>query len=207
MPRLPYPDPTTLSPQVQTMLRDRLPLNIYRILGNAPTIMPGWFALGRGILYESELDPALRELVVLRVGHLSHCAYEVHQHRRLAASIGLSAEKIAGTEHGAHADLHADLYDERELLVLRMTEQLVLKVKADSNLFATAVAKLGAQQTMELMVVVGFYMMAARIMENTEIEIEAGGGPSVEEAQRLRAEVAARIAREAAAAHGTTDKA
>ena len=201
MPRLPYPDPTTLSPQVQTMLRDRLPLNIYRILGNAPTIMPGWFALGRGILYESDLDPALRELAVLRVGYLSHCAYEVHQHRRLAASIGLSAEKIAATERSADPGI----YDERELLVLRMTEQLVLKVKADSDLFAATVAKLGAQQTMELMVVVGFYMMAARIMENTEIEIEAGGGPSVEEAKRLRAEVAARIAREAAAANGPHD--
>lgn len=196
MPRLPYPDPAQLSPQVRKMLEDRLPLNFFRMLGHAPTFMPGWFTLGRGILFEAELPPELRELAILKVGTLSRCAYETHQHRRVAATVGLSPEKIAGAEQGADPAV----FDAREQQVLRFTEQVVLKVKADKDVFDATVAMLGQRQTMELMITIGFYMMAARLMENIEVDLEAGGGPSLEEARQMRAKVAAKVAQEAAEA-------
>jgi len=194
MPRLPYPDPAKLTPEARQMLEDRLPLNFFKMLGHAPSFMPGWFTLGRGILYQAELPPELRELAILRVGSLSNCAYEGHQHRRLAATIGLSPEKIAGAEK----DADPAVFDKREQAVLRFTEQVVTKVKADKDVFDAVVAELGERQAMELMITIGFYMMAARLMENTEVDLEAGGGPSLEEAKRLRDRVAAKVAQEAA---------
>ncbi len=194
MPRLPYPDPDKLTPQVRQMLEDRLPLNFFKMLGHAPSFMPGWFTLGRGILYEAELDPALRELAIIKVGSLCNCEYELHQHRRLAASIGLPAEKIAA----ATGDPGSSVFDKREQIVLLFAEQLVRQVKAEHDVFTAAVAELGQRQVMELMITVGFYMMAARIMENTEVDLEAGGGPSLEEARRLREKVKAKIAQSAA---------
>lgn len=166
---------------MRQLLDERLPLNIYRMLAHAPALMPGWMELGRRILYQCRLEPRLRELAILRVGHLSGSAYEVHQHRKIAITVGLSAEKIAGTEREADAKI----YDDREVLVLRMAEQVVRKVKADDALFAAVVAALGNEQTMELLITIGFYMMAARIMENTQIEIETAGGPSMQEVGRF----------------------
>ena len=84
--------------------------------------------------------------------------------------------------------------------MLRFTEQVVLKVKADKDVFDATVAMLGERQTMELMITIGFYMMAARLMENIEVDLEAGGGPSLEEARQMRAKVAAKVAQEAAEA-------
>lgn len=46
-----------------------------------------------------ELDPLLREVVILRIGFLSKASYEVHQHKRVARKVGMSDEKIAALEH------------------------------------------------------------------------------------------------------------
>ena len=105
VPRLPYLDRADLSPEVAA-LWDRRPLNLYRIIAHARTAAPGFLALGRALLTESELDPKLRELVILRVGAISHASYEIYQHKRLARSVGLSDDEIAAAirERSAFVD-------------------------------------------------------------------------------------------------------
>ncbi|MGE0802736.1 MAG: carboxymuconolactone decarboxylase family protein [Lautropia sp.] len=162
---------------MQALLDARPPRNVFRMLAHAPGYMPGLMKLTGAILYASKLPPRLRELAVLRVGYLCGSHYEVRQHHRIAAAIGLSEAQIAGTAH----DADATLYSGEELLVLRMAEQLVRRVKADDDLFAATVAALGAEQTMELMVIIGVYVMLAQVLENTGVQLEAGSGPSQED--------------------------
>jgi hypothetical protein len=71
------------------------------------------------------------------------------------------------------------------LLVLRMTEQVVRKVKADDELFAAVTAALGHELTMELLVVIGLYVMLAQVLENTEVALEEGGGPSQQDVRKI----------------------
>jgi alkylhydroperoxidase family enzyme len=52
-------------------------LNIYRMLANSENGMKGFVRMGNALLHRCELDPALRELAILRVGRLSRAAYEV----------------------------------------------------------------------------------------------------------------------------------
>ena len=144
------------------------------MMAHAPSLMPGIMELTGAILYRSKLSPVLRELVILRVGHLCGSSYEVHQHRKISAAIGLSQEKIDGTAR----DADPKLYQGRELLVVRMTEQVVRKVKADDALFADAAAELGNELLMELLVIIGLYVMLAQVLENAEVEVEDGDGPS-----------------------------
>lgn len=174
MSRMPYPDPKDVPAPVQALLDARPPRNVFRMMAHAPSLMPGIMELTGAILYRSKLSPELRELAILRVGHLCGSAYEVHQHRKISAAIGLSQEKIDGTAR----DAEAKLYRGRELLVLRMTEQVVRKVKADDALFAEAARELGNEVLMELLVVIGLYVMLAQVLENAQVELEEGGGPS-----------------------------
>ena len=89
---------TPLIPQdpdaLKQLLDSRPPYNIYRILANAPTALPGFVQLAGALLTQSELDPQLREMVILRVG--AHCRsdYEMHQHLRLARHVGVSEARI-----------------------------------------------------------------------------------------------------------------
>src|SRR5437016_7942057 len=93
VPRLRYLDRASLPPEIGK-LWDRRPLNLYRVISHATTAAPGFLALGRALLTESDLDPKLRELVILRVGAISNANYEIYQHKRVAQSVGLTEEQI-----------------------------------------------------------------------------------------------------------------
>ena len=160
---------------------DGRPLNIFGVLGHHPKLLKRFNLLGGFILNKGLIPERERELVILRVGHLCGSSYEVHQHRKISAAIGLSQEKIDGTAR----DADPKLYQGRELLVVRMTEQVVRKVKADDELFAAAVAALGHERTMELLIVIGLYVMLAQVLENAEVALEEGGGPSQQDVQKI----------------------
>ena len=181
MTRLPYPDPDQLPEEVRAILAKRPPRNVFRMLSHAPALVPGLMELTGAILYRAKLEPSLRELAVLRVGHLCGSSYEVTQHRKIGQAVGLAPEKIDGTA----CDADPALYSERELLVLRMAEQVVRKVKADDALFAAMVKELGSEKTMELLIIIGTYVLLAQVLENTEVELEADGKASQDDSDRI----------------------
>jgi len=85
-------------PEFAALMSARRPLNIYRMLPHAGPAGQGFLKLGGALLRENALDAQLREVAILRVGHLSKASYEVHQHRR-----GLEV----GAELGDGVRLHA----------------------------------------------------------------------------------------------------
>lgn len=176
-----YPDPDDVPPAVQALLDARPPRNIFRMLAHAPALLPGIMELTGAMLYKAKLDPLSRELAILRVGHLCGSLYEVHQHEKIARAVGLAPEKIAGTANEADPKV----YDGRELLVLRMAEQLVRKVKADDDLFAATLDAFGNERTMELLIVIGSYVMLAQVLENAGVAPEAGNGPSQQDVEKI----------------------
>ena len=50
----------------------------------------GWLPFGAYLLYVGKLPRKDAEVVILRVGHLRDCEYELQQHRRLASTRGLA---------------------------------------------------------------------------------------------------------------------
>ena len=151
MPRIPFADPAVLTPEFQRLLAVKHPLNLYRMLPRlGPTASSGFIALGGAMLRDGKLDPVLREVAILRVGHISKAKYEVHQHTRIGAK-GLTPQ---------------------ETLVIRYTDDVVANVKASDALFDEVVKTFGEDQAAELTTVIGFYMMVCRFLENMEIPIE-----------------------------------
>jgi alkylhydroperoxidase family enzyme len=115
-PRLPYPD-APATPGV---------LNIERMFGHIPPdLAAGFGAFSQAIIAGTTLDPLLRELAILRVGHLSHSAYEVHQHNAFARYLGMPAEKIAAIAAGPGEAV----FDAQERAVLTFVDELVRQVR------------------------------------------------------------------------------
>lgn len=172
MARIPYYDLSQASPIVAEAMKDRRPLNIYRAIAHGEQTAVSFLALGRSILTTSEIDAKLRELVVLRVSALSGSAYEVIQHRKLAAKAGVSAEKIEAVLAEPAEAVKADLFDDLEQAVLRFTDSVVRDVKAPEAVFKGVAERISNRQLVELLMTIGFYMLAGRISENLEIDIE-----------------------------------
>ena len=90
-------------------------LNLYRMLLNAPALAESWFNHSNAIRWKTTLDGRLREIVIIRMGHLAGCGYVLRQHvPALALADGLTVE-----ECNALADWRASkLFSERERAAL-----------------------------------------------------------------------------------------
>ncbi|MDO8837945.1 MAG: carboxymuconolactone decarboxylase family protein [Parvibaculum sp.] len=168
MARIPYPDPATLAPEARA-LRETLPqLNIFKMIsGSGPSFLP-FMALVNAYLNDGLLDTELRELVILRVGHLCGSAYEQHQHRRVSRMIGMTEARIEAASNA----LPSPHLSETENAVLAFTDDQVANVKADARLFAAAHAALGDAAMQELVIIIGIYLLVCRYLETFEIELE-----------------------------------
>lgn len=172
MARIPYFDLATASAEFAELVKSRPPLNIYRMIAHGGNTATGFLALGSAILTKSDIDPTLRELVILRVGALCGSSYEVFQHRRVAASVGVPAEKIEAVLADPKTPVSPELFTELESVVLQFTDSVVREVKAPEHLFNQVAQRLPHQQLVELMMTIGFYMLVSRLLENLEVDLE-----------------------------------
>src|SRR5207247_2092978 len=55
-------------------------LNVYRLLLNSPVLAGTWFEHVSAVRWRTELDGLTRELVIIRIGHLTRVKYVLAQH-------------------------------------------------------------------------------------------------------------------------------
>lgn len=170
MPRLDYPDLDTLHPKVREAL-DALPakLNIFKISTLAERNFEPMMRLGGTILARQNLAGNLRELAILRVARLSNAEYEWVQHVPIAELTGCTKEQIEALNRD---DASAACFDEKERALLAFTDEVVKNVRPSDAALAECKKHLPDREVMELTVAIGFYMLMARIMEVSGIEVE-----------------------------------
>jgi len=168
MAKVDFPDMNTLPEKVHKLLEREPQLNIFKTMAHTENIAVAFARLGFQINANGELDPLLREIAILRVGFISGAGYEVHHHKRICKSYGMSDEKIVAIENNKDSPLFNDL----EKKVIDFTDQIVSNVKADQEIFSALNRELTLRQVMELVITIGFYMMVCRFLENYEVDIE-----------------------------------
>lgn len=173
MARIPYFDLDQASPSIKDLVSSRPPLNIYRMVAHGGPTAEGFLTLGSALLRRSDLNPQLRELVILRVGALCGAAYEVFQHRRVAAHEGVPTEKIEAVLSRTDTEPDSEIFTHLEMDALRYTDAVVRHVKAPVELFRALEVSLSPKQLVEMTTLVGFYMLVCRLLENFEVDIES----------------------------------
>ena len=181
MARLPYVDPEAVSPEVRDALGRVPPLNIFRMMANAQSAFRPWLRWGAALLGDLELDPLLRELAILRVARLTpHAEYEWVQHVGIAKAVGATDAQIAALERD---DAEADAFTPAERLVLAFTTEVVRDARASDATLAALGEALTAREIVELLMVIGQYMMVARVMATTRMELDEPVDPAALEAR------------------------
>ena len=171
MARIPYADPDKMDDKTRQLLERLAPLNIFRMMANAPGLVRPFVDLGGAFLFDGKLDPVTRECAILRVGYLSGAIYETAQHEKIGRDLGMTEALIEAVKVGATAD--ALTYEQR--LTLAFVDDLVANVRASDATFAPVLAHFGAEKTQELTLVTGYYMMVCRFLETFDVDIEDGG--------------------------------
>jgi alkylhydroperoxidase family enzyme len=183
MARIPYPDLTAAPEDVRTLAAGLPPLNIFRMLPHVPTFMRGFGQLGTAILGHAALDARLRELIILRVGRCSPAPYEWQQHVPIGRACGVSADEIAALERG---EIDAACFEERARTVLQFTDELLAAPRASDGMLAAMRRLFSDREVCEATLTVGFYMMVARFLETTGVDLEAAGAEPVDVMKRIK---------------------
>lgn len=165
---IPYPDPASLPPANRALLEKLPSINIFRMLAGSGACFPPFMDFLNSYINEGALDPELRELVILRIGHLCGSSYELFQHERVSRMIGMSEERIKA----AAGPMPSPLYSEAENAAVALADNLFAQTKADAALVERARQHVGDMGLQQLILVAGFYMLVSRYLETLEIEIE-----------------------------------
>jgi 4-carboxymuconolactone decarboxylase len=168
MPRIPYPDPESLPDEDRLFLADLPQLNISRLLAGSPSMFRPMTRLFSAYLSDGLLDPEVREIVILRVGHLCASEYEVVSHERVAKLIEMSPEKIAGLALGREQSA----FSEMERIVIRFVDEIVQDGGASEEAFAALAEHMSSAEMIEVTAVAGVYVMVAQICATFDIEVE-----------------------------------
>jgi alkylhydroperoxidase family enzyme len=145
-------------------------LNLSRVLGHAVTMQPGISLAVQGMMSGIELPPLERQICVLAVLHLDRGEYEWAQHMQVSKTMGIPDEKVAAIANDRFGD---PIFNDREKALLAFTRQVVKTVRVDDFVFNAVSAFYSPRQIVELIHVIGLYMLFVRVSEVAELEIDA----------------------------------
>jgi 4-carboxymuconolactone decarboxylase len=128
-----------------------------------PELTRAYLGFSFYLLRRSTLEPRLRELAVLRVAHLSACAYEWDEHVAIGQRAGLSLEDIDALQRGEAAD-------DVDRLVLTAVDELVEQTKMSDATWAALGQHLGKRQLMDFVFTVGGYQLLAMALNTFGVE-------------------------------------
>lgn len=164
--RMPYPGDAPADPAGPQVGGRRL--NLDRMLDYLPaSIKQSFRASGVALLRDGRLDPALREMAIVRTGWLSRCVYEVYHHAPAALKAGLPRAVLDSLSTAHPAGLSAP-----QAAVVRFVDELCREASPSDTALRELRRHLADADVVELILVVGLYMTTARVVNTTGIAPE-----------------------------------
>ena len=148
-------------------------LNLFRALLNSPKAAEAVAGLGEYLRYGSSLDPAARETAILSVAKETGNAYEWAHHEPEARRAGVSDEAIESIRSGrGPMGIPA-----KEGIFVQAARELVRNGALTDRTFQAIEHLLGPQQTVDLIVLVGYYSLLNMVLSTLEVELDADKQP------------------------------
>jgi 4-carboxymuconolactone decarboxylase len=129
------------------------------------------------MLSDTRVPHTLKELAILTIARQYTAQYEWGVHVRRALRLGLDEAVIDAIRHNRRPDFR----DADEELVYDMTNELVADRRLGDDHYARAVAALGEAALVELVALIGFYMMVAILLVSYQVELPDGIAETMDE--------------------------
>ncbi len=168
MARVPYLEKSDLPPEHQDILARPIALN--RAMANSPNAAKAMTGLAMYIRHKSKLDPRLRELAILQVGHLAKSAYEYSHHVKLGREVGVTDDDIRAI--GEETAGRASKLDALSRTVLRAAREMTSDLAMSDETFAELEGVLGREQVIDLTLAIAFYNAVVRLLGTLQIDVE-----------------------------------
>ena len=144
-------------------------LNVFKAMAHCPQVGYYFLRLGNSILFKGTVPPNLRELAILRVGHINQAKYEWTHHVSIALRMGVREEQIDALPDWENSGE----FNEQERAVLQYTDEVTRDIRVKDDTFAAVRSFLNEEGIVELTTTIGYYGMVCRILEALQIELES----------------------------------
>jgi alkylhydroperoxidase family enzyme len=149
-----HPELAQVIEQLRAGRRGKL-INIYRMLLNAPPLAESWFNHSNTVRWKTTLPGRMREIVIIRMGHLTGSQYVLRQH---VPSLALADGR--------------EFFSASERAVLAYADTMTRDVVVPDAVFAEVARHFNAREIVELTVLIGTYNMNARVLRALELDLE-----------------------------------
>ena len=185
-------DPQEAPDEIRAVLEESPDLSLLGVMAHAQGSFGPWVSFATALASKLELSPLLRELAILQVALLDPGGeYEWSQHAPLALAAGATDAQL----EALRGDELSTQFSEEQALVLRFTREIVPLGRASEGTRAALLELLGPRQVVELLEVIGQYMMVARIVNVTGLEPEALAAIVAQESRLTGAATTEEVAR------------
>jgi alkylhydroperoxidase family enzyme len=144
-------------------------INTYRMLLNAPPLAESWFNHSNTVRWKTTLSGRLREIVIIRMGHLTNTQYVLRQH---VPSLAL-ADGLSTAECDALADWPpSKFFSASERAALSYADTMTRDIMVPDAVYADVKRHFNPREIVELTVLIGTYNMNARVLQALELDLE-----------------------------------
>jgi alkylhydroperoxidase family enzyme len=145
----------------------RPPIALYRALANAPGLLEPYSALAQALRHDATTPRDLRELVILRVAHLTGSDYEWSHHRKMAEREGIGEAKLRALPRWQDSDA----FSEAERAALHLADATHDMAVSD-EILASLSRFFAPAQVVELVMLASLYEAVARMIQGLGIQVE-----------------------------------
>ncbi|QUJ68014.1 carboxymuconolactone decarboxylase family protein [Photobacterium sp. GJ3] len=152
---------------------------VFALLLNSPKAADLVADLGGFIRFDSCLNPAVKELVILTALSENACQFEWGYHVGFAQKAGVSPQVIEVIGQRLSLDGQSEV-SERERELVAYVRLLLVHKRVDDSLFRKLQAQYTVQEITEITLTAGYYAMVATLLNAGQIPA-ASGNPALPE--------------------------
>jgi len=139
----------------------------FAVMLQAPDVCERVAEMVNHLLQETRVALTLKELAIITIARQYTAQYEWYVHVRRAIEVGLDEGIIDEIRHRRRPDFK----NSKEALVYDMTLEIVEKRQLGDALYASAKKIFGEPALVELIALIGFYVMIAVFLNSFQVEV------------------------------------
>ena len=140
--------------------------NVFGTLAQHMDLVRAWSAFGLYTLRDNQLDPILREVIILRTAVLIGSDYEWHQHRKIALRVGMEEDTIENIRLGN------DPTDPEVDLLIHCANELIADHRLSDNTWNRLMTRFDLTYVLDVIFTVGAYTALGMALNSCDVQVE-----------------------------------
>ncbi len=165
---IPLPRDEELSQANRDQLARMSPINVVRMFAGTEELFLGSLALSQSIFTSKDIDPKLRETLMLRISHLIDCAYEWRANVAFGRNVGLTDDQIVLLRN----DGPVTGLDPASNLICRVTDEITLHHAVSDEALSQLIDLYGPRKASKYILTICWFNLLGSFLLSTRVPLE-----------------------------------